>query len=280
MPLPKSEEPAPAGNGFRPSTQTTSAALHYTAHARIIDALRDHDVLDKGDKARARCPAHNGTSSTSLSIGPRRDGKGVVVCCHAGCATKDILAAIGLSTSDLFDEDKARAVYAPRRDYSYPCGRVVHRKPNKDFPQSGNTKGNSLFHADKIGDAQTVYVPEGEKDVEAIELAGGAAVCPAMGAGKADKFDWSPLRDKHAIIIADRPTGTNPAASTRARSPSCSTASPRRFASLRRPWARTPPTTSRPTRRLMNWSSRSPAARTPSRPPGSPSTSARTCAVR
>jgi len=71
-----------------------------TAYTRIIDALRDHDVLDKGDdKARARCPAHNGTSSTSLAIGPRRDGKGVVVCCHAGCTMEDILAAIGLSKS-------------------------------------------------------------------------------------------------------------------------------------------------------------------------------------
>jgi hypothetical protein len=81
---------------------------------------------------------------------------------------------------------------------------VVHRKPNKNFPQSGNMKDNSLFHADKIGDAQTVYVPEGEKDIEAIELAGGAAVCSAMGAGKAHKFDWSPLRDKHVIVIADK----------------------------------------------------------------------------
>jgi hypothetical protein len=204
MPLPKSEEPAPPGNGNRPSSQTTSAALHYTAHARIVAALHGQDVLDKGDTARARCPAHNGSSSTSLSIGPRRDGKGVVVCCHAGCTTKDILAAIGLSMSDLFDEDKARAVYAPRRDYPYPRGRVVHRKPNKDFPQSGNTKDNSLFHANKIGDAQTVYVAEGEKDVEAIELVGGVAVCSAMGAGKAHLADRSPLQGKTVTIRADK----------------------------------------------------------------------------
>jgi hypothetical protein len=118
--------------------------------------------------------------------------------------TLDILTALGLSMGDLFDDDGIRGIYAPKRDYRYPDGRVVHRKPDKSFPQSGNTKGNSLFHADRVGDAETVYWPEGEKDVEAIEAAGGVAVCSAMGAGKADRADVSPLRGKHVIVIADK----------------------------------------------------------------------------
>jgi hypothetical protein len=161
-----------------------------SAYERLLGALRHagKQVNDRGARATAQCPAH-GDNRPSLSIGRRRDGKGIVVHCHAGCATPDVLAAVQLSMQDLFDEDRAREIYAPRRDYPYPDGRVVHRKPNKDFPQSGNTKGNSLFHADRVGEAAHVFVCEREKDVEAIELIGGIAVCSAMGAGKAHLAD-------------------------------------------------------------------------------------------
>jgi hypothetical protein len=48
----------------------------------------------------ARCPAH-ADSSPSLSIAEGKDGR-VVIRCWAGCATKDILAARGLTMRDLF----------------------------------------------------------------------------------------------------------------------------------------------------------------------------------
>jgi 5S rRNA maturation endonuclease (ribonuclease M5) len=179
-----------------------------TAYDRLLAALRDHGrhvTESTSGKAMAQCPAHD-DQRASLSAGPRRDGKGIVVYCHAGCTTPDVLAALGLEMTDLFDDAIARDVYKARRDYHYPDGRIVHRKPDKDFPQSGNTKGNALFHADEIGDVQTVYVAEGEKDVEAIELAGGTAVCPPMGAGQKnlDRYDWEKLRGKDVIVIADR----------------------------------------------------------------------------
>lgn len=176
------------------------------AFDRILDALRDHGsrVVERDGKATATCPAHDDTNP-SLSIGQRRDGKGVVVNCHAGCDTASVLAAINFTMADLFDEDTAKAVFKPRRDYRYPDGRLVHRKANKQFPQSGNLSGNSLFHADRIGDAHTVWCVEGEKDVEAIEtLAGAVAVCSAMGAGSAHHADWEPLRGRNAVVVADR----------------------------------------------------------------------------
>lgn len=177
-----------------------------TAMDRLLDALRSHGstVDDRGASIKAQCPSHD-DGNPSLSIGTRRDGKGVIVKCHAGCDTPTVLQAIGFTMSDMFDDDAPREVFAPRRDYRYPDGRVVHRKPNKQFPQSGNLKGNSLFHADCIGDAQHVYVCEGEKDCEAIEqLAGAVAVCASMGAGKAHLADWSPLKGKDVTVIADR----------------------------------------------------------------------------
>ncbi|MGB8477672.1 MAG: hypothetical protein WCE63_02375 [Acidobacteriaceae bacterium] len=49
---------------------------------------------------QARCPAHE-DSSPSLSIAEGKDGR-VLMRCWAGCATKDILSACGLTMRDLF----------------------------------------------------------------------------------------------------------------------------------------------------------------------------------
>jgi hypothetical protein len=167
-----------------------------TAYERLIDALRDNGrtVTVRDSTTMAQCPAHNdGRPSLSLrSI----DGQ-VLLYCHAGCTADDVTAALNLTMADLFDDRQGAR-------YEYPDGRTVVRTPEKRFTQRGNTKGDKLFHADRINGADTVYVVEGEKDVLAVESAGGAAVCPAMGAGKAKRFDWSPLAHKAAVVVADR----------------------------------------------------------------------------
>jgi hypothetical protein len=177
-----------------------------TAYHRIIDALQANGrrvIEHGGGKAQAQCPAHD-DHNPSLSIWPREDRKGVLVKCHAGCDLLDVLAGIGLITRDLFDDPQMRRVYGDRATYVYPGGRQVHRKPGKAFPQSGNKGDHSLFHAERIGDACLVHVPEGERDVLAIEALGGTAVCSAMGAGKAHLADWSPLAGLDVIVIADK----------------------------------------------------------------------------
>src|ERR1700722_5237383 len=169
------KETAPSSLGAAPVNQDATK-FNTPAYERLLAALRDHgsNVIERGSGAMAQCPGHDDQKS-SLSLGLRHDGKGAVVYCHAGCDYQDILSALGMSPRDLFDDDEIRGIYAPKRDYLYPCGRLVRRKPDKSFPQS-NTQGNSLFHADRVGDAETVYWPEGEKDVEAIEAVGGVAV--------------------------------------------------------------------------------------------------------
>ncbi|VBA44392.1 hypothetical protein LAUMK13_04982 [Mycobacterium innocens] len=108
-----------------------------------------------------------------------------------------MVGELGLTMADLFDNPCGAA-------YVYPDNRRVHRTPTKTFKQSGNTGGRSLFHADTVIGASTVYVVEGEKDVLAVEAAGGTAVCSAMGAGNAHKFDWAPLSGKRVIVVADK----------------------------------------------------------------------------
>ena len=71
------------------------------------------NVLDRLERARrsgngwvARCPAHE-DRSPSLSVREGADGR-VLVYCHAGCRTDDVVAAIGLSMRDLFADGRGR----------------------------------------------------------------------------------------------------------------------------------------------------------------------------
>jgi hypothetical protein len=57
-------------------------------------------VRRSGGGWEARCPAHE-DRSPSLSVRVGDDGR-VLVYCHAGCRTEDVVAAIGLSRRDLF----------------------------------------------------------------------------------------------------------------------------------------------------------------------------------
>jgi len=163
----------------------------------VVDALRSNVSVVKdlgGDRYQAQCPAHD-DRDPSLSV--RGIDGSVLLYCHAGCSTDDVLSAVGLTARDLYDERNGAT-------YRYPDGRVVHRSPTKKFRQSGNTKGTALFHAERIGTAELVYVVEGEKDVLAVEAAGGTAVTSAMGAGKAHKFDWSPLHGRDVVLVVDK----------------------------------------------------------------------------
>ena len=49
-----------------------------------------------------RCPAHD-DKKPSLAVRERADGV-LLIRCHAGCATEEILAALGLEFSDLYPE--------------------------------------------------------------------------------------------------------------------------------------------------------------------------------
>jgi putative DNA primase/helicase len=174
-----------------------------TAFARIVAALEQHGqrVTGAGDSRQAQCPAHDdGTASLSLK---RIEGQALVFC-HAGCGTDAVLGELGMSMRDLFDTPSGVS-------YRYGDGRVVHRyyqDNRKSFSQSGNTKGAELYHATLVRQAvaagRGVLVVEGEKDVLAAESIGVTATCSAMGAGKATKFDWSPLTGATVMIVADR----------------------------------------------------------------------------
>jgi len=170
---------------------------------RIIGALTDTGNQPKQSAETpgawySRCPAHD-DHGPSLSV---RGIEGqALMYCHAGCATDDVLAALSLGMSDLYDEPRGAT-------YSYTGGRVVHRSPDKRFHQSGNTKGAvELYHLPRVRAAvaagQPIYVVEGEKDVHALESLGAVATTSPMGASNWTKVDPTPLAGAQVVIVAD-----------------------------------------------------------------------------
>lgn len=166
------------------------------SYQRMITALRDAGchVDERGNRASAQAPGHSAADrSISILYNPT---EGRTVFTSFADDKFDVLDRIGLSINDLFDNPKGS-------EYRYGDGRIVHRSPDKKFRQSGNTKGTALFHADRLGDAETVYFVEGEHDVLTLEDEGVTATCTAMGAGKAHLFDLTPLHGKHVVIVQD-----------------------------------------------------------------------------
>jgi len=180
---------------------TSGAALAIT---RVTDALSTAGKAVKWSgpqRAQAQCPAHD-DRGPSLAI-TQIEGQ-VLVYCHAGCRTEDVLAGVGLTLGDLFDDPRGAT-------YRYDDGRTVHRTPDKRFSQAGNKNGQStrLYREAKIrqavGSGEVIYFVEGEKDVHAIESLGGIATTAPMGAGNIGRCDLTPLHNARVIVIPDKP---------------------------------------------------------------------------
>jgi len=168
------------------------------------------------------CPAHD-DSTPSLSVSRGKDG--VVLHCHAGCRTADVLASLGLDVTDLFDNPRANgADITATYDYVDETDQLlfqVVRKPGKEFRQRRPDGAGGWVW--KLGDTRrvlyrlpevlagieagsTVFVVEGEKDADRLAIDGYVATTNPHGAGK-----WRPsynatLAGANVVIVADRDT--------------------------------------------------------------------------
>ena len=193
---------------------------------RVRDALREHDCRPgDGDRFNCRCPAHD-DRSPSLSVAVGADGR-VLMTCQAGCAFEDVVAKLGLETSDLFvarNGDSADRRIAATYDYVDEQGALLYqvvRYEPKDFRQRRpGTNGEEwvwnlrgvrrvLYRLPKVVEAikakQTVWLTEGERDVHSLEDGGVTATTCAMGAGKGKwRGEYTEaLRGAHVVIVGD-----------------------------------------------------------------------------
>lgn len=170
------------------------------ATERFIDRLEA--VKQTGqDQWIGRCPAHD-DNSPSLSI-TANNGR-TLVHCFAGCDSRDIVGALDMTMSDLFD--------SPRElTYIYPGGRQVVRSYQSDGRKrisQRNTEGAvQLYRLDKVQAAVTagrdVYLAEGEEDVRTLEAWNVTATTAPMGAASWRKADYSALQGGKVWIVAD-----------------------------------------------------------------------------
>jgi hypothetical protein len=178
--------------------------MNETAYERVVRALRAHgrQVAQSGNqKARAQCPGHDGDGRNLAVTGIAGS---VVLWCHSHeCSIDKIVSGIGLTEADLYDERSAT--------YRYDDGRTVRRfyeDGKKSFSQRGTDGAPTLYHLAGLQEApagnQYVYLVEGEKDVHAIEAAGGVATTAPQGARNFSKVDVSPLSGRLVLCVVDR----------------------------------------------------------------------------
>ena len=173
--------------------------------------LQDFLALLKGVKKLsngeylALCPNHD-DHNQSLSV--RQNDNKILPFCHAGCATPDVVKAMGLTMADLFLNHTPKAERKIVATYNYPdelsnlLYQVLRYDP-KDFsvrrPDGkggfisglGNTRKviyNLPGVLEAIKNDQTIYIVEGERDANRLIKQGLVATTSPFGAGK--WLDW------------------------------------------------------------------------------------------
>lgn len=190
---------------------------------RVLDALR-YNGQRSGQSFKCLCPTHD-DGKESLSV---TEGKGGVVLlhCHAGCDTRKIVEALGLTFADL-NPAKAEAKKQPAKrtivatyDYIDAAGKMLYqvvRYVPKDFRQRQpdgkgdwvwNLKGvdHVLYRLPALLESSPdlwVFIVEGEKDADNLNRLNLIATTNAQGADK-----WEPhfnqwLTDRRVCILPD-----------------------------------------------------------------------------
>lgn len=167
---------------------------------------RGHRARKAGTGWMVKCPAHDdGTASLSLTQGDR----GAVAHCFAGCLTEDVVATVGLTMADLFDDERAAARPArgakakafvvrhwqwETRDSDNVLVAVQHRddwsdgrKPSRWWTQPDGTLGLGQRKAETLplygtellatyDPSQPLVLTEGQKACDGLRAAGRQAV--------------------------------------------------------------------------------------------------------
>lgn len=191
--------------------------MNASPYTRIEAALEAHNCHRHGKDWT--CPAHD-DAKASLSVTPADDNR-VLLHCHAGCATNDILESLGLHATDLFDSNGHREI-STIYDYQDANGQIAYqvvrytpkgfsqRRPDGNGNWAWNLQGveRVLYKLPKVIEAvntgKPIYVVEGEKDADSLARAGIVATCNSGGAGKWRNEYAQTLRGANVVIVADR----------------------------------------------------------------------------
>lgn len=194
----------------------------------ILYSVSGEQAKTSGGGWIARCPGHD-DRNPSLSIAEGNDGRALVKC-HAGCEVDDICATLGLPVVDLMPivgpsadpgkngkdgQRRIAATYDYRNEASELLFQVVRFEP-KEFRQRRPKAGGGWDWSVKgvrqvpyrlpellATPVQTVFVVEGEKDVDNFARIGVLATCNAGGAGKWTTEHSDCLQGRDVVVLAD-----------------------------------------------------------------------------
>ena len=172
------------------------------------------NVKRSGAQISARCPAHDDhNNSLSVAVG---DDNRVLVNCHAGCSPESIVAAMGLTMSDLFTDKQTDGRAHQEAEYYYTpdLKKVRLRKPDgsKSFywrcregrAWVNKRPGTAPLYSSGKEISSTVFLVEGEKDVDTLTGIGLSAVSLPDGASSKWLPEYSQaLQGKTVVVIQD-----------------------------------------------------------------------------
>lgn len=173
-----------------------------------------------GSGWRARCPAHD-DKDPSLSIKEGNDGR-VLLLCRAGCATDSVIAALGLTYADLFEQRRDGGIIR-RFKLIDSKGNLIARHRREDIPgaekdmswERGGKRSLNGIAVDKLPlyglpelleapKGARVYVCEGETDAQALTDLGVLAVGTVTGASAIPCGEsLAPLREYEVVLWPD-----------------------------------------------------------------------------
>ena len=218
--MPNEKESRPSA---RKAASKTSLQLEYTslqAESQLTRVLSHFRGVKKTGPNRwqALCPAHN-DKKASLSVAV--DSQRILLHCHAGCSTEDVIRAAGLQMSDLFfDHNESHPHIAATYDYTDENGALLfqvvryspkgfrQRRPDGHGGWIWNLSGvkRVLYRLPELvsaGQDDNIFIVEGEKDVDRLRGLGLTATTNAGGAGKWKSSYNHYFRDRDVILLPD-----------------------------------------------------------------------------
>ena len=185
--------------------------------------LSQTNAQKKGNNWQGKCPSHE-DKTASLSLHIANDGK-ILLNCFAGCSTDSIITALGYSMNDLFPARTEETLQRKRKiiatyDYKTSDGKLLfqcvryepkgfsQRQPDGTGKWIYNLKGvkRVLYRLPELLAAdvsRSVFVCEGEKDVDLLWSKGLVATTSPMGAGKWLTTYNEALEGREVIILPD-----------------------------------------------------------------------------
>jgi len=191
-------------------------------------------VKKNGNNWSAKCPCREDDENPSLSIGQGDDGR-VLVTCHRGipCSVEEICSHVGMTVAELMPEKQSekkssKLELVETYDYRDSQGdlqfqklRFIDETGKKTFRQRRKANdGSWVYNLDDIEQVlynlpqvirgkeagATIWVVEGEKDVNTLTELGLIATTMPGGAGKWKEHHTASLTGAKVTIIADNDT--------------------------------------------------------------------------